>query len=130
MERGPNYMTQGSLSGRVDASRMSSNFSYQNTIDENKMLQSASAYEDISLPNLSIHENNMLASEVSIENQSISNEYSIEHLYPAWVTLVNLMDNDAFARFKLGPNGKAKWRESDLDQIPAKKKHMYFSGNI
>jgi len=41
------------------------------------------------------------------------NQCSIDHLYPAWKTLVNLLNFDSLVRFKMGHKGKTNCTESE-----------------
>ena len=50
--------------------------------------------------------------------QHSETEFLIDHLYPAWKTLVNLLNNDSLVRFKMGHEGKTYCKESEIRVIP------------
>jgi len=58
-------------------------------------------------------ETDILPFDVYLGSPSTSSEIPIEHLYPAWTTLVNLLNNDSLVRFKLGSQCKCSWRETE-----------------
>jgi len=62
-------------------------------------------------------ENESLPLDEHLRTSSIRTVYSIEHLYPAWRTLVSLLSNDSLVRFKIGMYSTTTWKEGDQDDI-------------
>jgi len=62
------------------------------------------------LTTISTAGNESLPLDGHLGTSSIRTVKSIEHLYPAWSTLVSLLNNDSLVRFKIGLYSSATWR--------------------